>query len=209
MAKQKQQTKDIETSKTSRDILKGQKFEISENLGALGNPMRTLVLEKVVLNCGGTAEKLDKGIKLLKILTGKKVKEVVSTKRIPSLGVRPGLKTGCTVTIRGPEKEALLKRLFGAVDRKISIKKIVENQFSFGIKEYLEIPDMEYQRDIGILGLDVTAVFKRKGKRVAFKKIKQGRLPQKQRVTPEEIIDYLKNQLKIEVEEPRKKGEED
>jgi large subunit ribosomal protein L5 len=172
------------------------------------NTMRKLVLEKVVLNCGGTAEKLDKGIKLLKILTGRKVKEVISTKRIPSLGVRPGLKTGCTVTIRGPEKKALLIRLFGAVDKRISIKKIVENQFSFGIKEYIEIPDMEYQRDIGALGLDVTAVFRRNGKRVAFKKIKQGHLPAKQRVTPAEIIDYVKNELKIEVEEPKKKGEE-
>lgn len=173
------------------------------------NTMRKAILEKVVLNCRGTADKLDKGIKLLKILTGRTIKEVTSTKRIPSLGVRPGLKTGCTVTIRGPEKEALLKRLFGAVDKKISKKKIVENHFSFGIKEYLEIPDMEYQRDIGIMGLDVTAVFKRKGKRVAFKKIKQGRLPQKQKVTPEEIIDYLQNQLNITVEEPRKKGEEE
>ena len=172
------------------------------------NPMRKAILEKVVLNCGGTAEKLDRGIKLLKLLTGKTVKEVISTKRIPSLGVRPGLKTGCTVTLRGKEKEVLLRRLFGAVDYKISKKKIVENHFSFGIKEYLEIPDMEYQRDIGIMGLDVTAVFKRKGKRVAFKKIKQGRLPEKQHVTPEEIIDYLQNQLKIEVEEPKKKGED-
>jgi hypothetical protein len=59
---------------------------------------------------------------------------------------------------------------------------------------------MEYQRDIGIMGLDVTAVFKRKGKRVAFKKIKQGSLPQKQNVTPEEIEEYLTNKLKIIVE---------
>jgi len=164
------------------------------------NPMRNMVLEKVVLNCGGTAEKLDKGIKLLGLISGGKVKEITSTKRIPAFGVRPGLKTGCMITIRGKEKEALLKRLFGAVNNKIKKKKIEANHFSFGIKEYLEIPDMEYQRDIGILGLDVTAVFKRKGKRVAFKKIKQGKLPEKQKVTPEEIIDFLTNKLKIEVE---------
>ena len=66
---------------------------------------------------------------------------------------------------------------------------------------------MEYQREIGILGLDVTAVFKRKGKRVALKKIKSGKVPIKQNVTKEEIIDYLQNKLKIDVEEPQKKGE--
>jgi ribosomal protein L5 len=174
--------------------------KVQEQKKVNDNPMRNLKLEKVVLNCGATAEKLEKSVKLLKLLTDRKIKEIVSQKRIPTFGVRPGLKTGCMVTLRGPEKEALLKRLFGAVGNKIKHKKIVANQFSFGIKEYLEIPDMEYQRDIGIIGLDVTAVFKRNGKRVAFKKIKQGRVPKKQDVTPEEIIDYLTNKLKITVE---------
>ena len=174
--------------------------KVKEQTTAKENPMRAIKLEKVVLNCGATAEKLEKSVKLLNLLTGRKIKEVVSQKRIPTFGVRPGLKTGCMVTLRGKEKEALLKRLFGAVNNKIKHKKIVANQFSFGIKEYLEIPDMEYQRDIGIIGLDVTAVFKRNGKRVAFKKIKQGKVPKRQEVKPEEIIDYLTNKLKILVE---------
>ena len=164
------------------------------------NVMREPMLEKVVLNCGGIAEKLERSVKLLEILTGRKIKQVESTKRIPTLGVRPGLKNGCMVTLRGKEKEALLKRLLGAVDNRIKKRQITKNHFSFGIKEYLEIPDIEYQRDIGIIGLDVTAVFKRKGKRVAFKKIKQGKSPAKQDVTPEEIIEYLTNKLKVEIE---------
>ena len=163
------------------------------------NPMREIFLEKVVLNCGGTAEKLERGVKLLTLLTNRKVKEATSSKRIPSLGVRPGLKTGCMVTIRTANKEELLKRLFGAVNNKIKQKQIETNHFSFGIKEYLEIPDLEYQRDIGILGLDVTATFARKGKRIKMKKIKKGSIPKKQDVSPEEIIDYLTNKLKVEV----------
>jgi len=164
------------------------------------NIMREIEIEKVVLNCGGVAEKLDKSAKLLNILTGRTIKQVESTKRIPTFGVRPGLKTGCMVTLRGKEKITLLKRFLGAVSNKISKKSIKENHFSFGIKEYLEIPDMEYQRDIGLIGLDVTIVFKRKGKRVMFKKIKRGRLPKKQHVMPEEIIDYLTNKLGVTVE---------
>jgi large subunit ribosomal protein L5 len=162
-----------------------------EQKDKMNNPMREPILEKVVLNCGGTGEKLDRGVKLLTLLTNKKVKEEISTKRIPALGVRPGLKTGCSVTLREKDKEKLLKRLFGAVGNKIRKKKIADNHFSFGIKEYLEIPDMEYQREIGILGLDVTAVFKRRGKRVAFKKIKYGKVPKRQAVTKEEIANYL------------------
>ncbi|MDP1729243.1 MAG: 50S ribosomal protein L5 [archaeon] len=164
------------------------------------NIMRKPILEKVVLNCGGTAEKLDKGIKLLNLLTGKKIKEITSNKRIPTFGVRPGLKTGCMVTIRGKEKEILLKRLLGAVGNKVRKKSIAPNHFSFGIEEYLEIPDMEYQRDIGILGLDITVVFKRPGKRIGLKKIKSGKVPKKQDVSVEEIIDYIQNKLQIEVE---------
>lgn len=164
------------------------------------NPMRQVELEKITLNCGGTAEKLERSARLLKIITGRKIKEITSMKRIPSFGVRPGLKTGCMVTIRGPEKITILKRMLGAHSNKISHKKIEENHFSFGIKEYLEIPDMEYQRDIGLIGLDVTAVFKRKGKRVQFRKIKGGKLPKRQHVTPEEIKDYIVNKLGVLVE---------
>lgn len=164
------------------------------------NPMRMPMLEKVILNCGGTAEKLEKGVRLLNLIAGKKIKEVTSNKRIPAFGVSPGLKTGCLVTIRGKEKEALLKRLLEAVNNKVRKKSITKNHFSFGIEEYLEIPDMEYQRDIGILGLDVTAVFKRAGKRTGLKKIKSGKVPKKQDVSAEEIIDYLQNKLKVEVE---------
>jgi ribosomal protein L5 len=164
------------------------------------NVMRSARLEKVVLNCGGIDEKLEKSARLLKILTGRTIKLVTSTKRIPSLGVRPGLKTGCMVTLRGKEKEILLKRLFGAVNNKIKLSQITNNHFSFGIKEYLEIPDMEYQRDIGILGLDVTAVFIRAGKRIALRKAKRGKLPKKQDVTKQEIADYLQNKLGITIE---------
>jgi len=164
------------------------------------NPMKEIRLEKVVLNCGGSGDKLEKAVKLLGIITGRKIKEVKSTKRIPSFGVRPGLKTGCMVTIREKGKLELLKMLLAAVNNRLNKEQIKDNHFSFGIKEYLEIPEMEYQRDIGILGLDVTAVFCRAGKRVKFKKRKWGKLPKKQNVTADEIIEYLQNKLGVVVE---------
>jgi len=179
----------------------------NKKANGMANPMRKVIMEKIILNCGGTAEKLDRGVKLLNLLTGRKVKEVVSQKRIPTFGVRPGLKTGCFVTLRGKDKEILLKRLFGAVGNKIKKKQIANNHFSFGIEEYLEIPDMEYQREIGVLGLDVTVVFRRPGKRIGVKKIKSGKVPRKQDVTVEEIADYLRTKLNIEIVEPGKKGE--
>jgi large subunit ribosomal protein L5 len=174
--------------------------EKSEDKKMKNNPMRDIEIEKIVLNCGAVEDELDKSARLLNLISKKKVKMVASTKRIPSFGVRPGLKTGCMVTIRGKEKEELLKNLLIAIDNKIKKKQIVENNFSFGVPEYLEIPGMEYQRDIGILGFDVTVVFKRKGKRVGIKKIKRGKIPKKQRISKQEIIEILKNKFGVEAE---------
>ena len=42
-------------------------------------------------------------------------------------------------------------------------------------------------------------VFARKGKRVKMRKRKPGAFPEKQHVTPEEIIDYLIEHFKVEV----------
>ena len=166
------------------------------------NPMREIEIEKMVLNCGGIDDKLEKGVKLLEMITGKKVLQTIAKKRIPGFGISPGKKAGCKVTLRNKEEiNPLLKRFFSAISNKILKKRIQENQFSFGIHEYIEVPGLEYKREIGINGFDVTVVFKRKGKRVMLKKIKQGKYPKKQHVTKEEIIEYLNKNFGIEVVE--------
>jgi len=162
------------------------------------NKMREIKIEKLVLSIGGVGEDLEKGVKLLERLTGKKVKRKKSKKRIPSLGVRPGLEVGCLVTVRGEKAEKFLRKLLAAVEG-IRRKQISDNTFSFGIKEYIEIPGIEYQRDIGILGLDVSVSFFRRGKRVVRKKIKKGKLARKQHVSKEEIINFLKEKFGVEV----------
>jgi len=57
----------------------------------------------------------------------------------------------------------------------------------------IEIPGIEYQRDIGIMGLDVTVVFKRAGKRIRLKKIKKGKIPNRQKISKEEIIKFMED----------------
>jgi large subunit ribosomal protein L5 len=159
--------------------------------------MRKVKVEKIVLSVSGTADKLEKGLKIIERITGKKATRRSSRKRIPSLGVRPGLEVGAMVTIRGDEAVEMLRRLLHSVDNQLRRKQLTENSFTFGIKEYIEIPGMQYQRDIGIIGLDVSVSFVRAGRRVALKKIKAGRLPKKQAVSPEEIQEYLTNELGV------------
>ncbi len=161
------------------------------------NPMKKIKIEKVVLSVGGTGDNLEKGFKLLEIVTGRTPAKMKSNKRIPTLGVRPKLEVGAVVTIRKNVSE-VLKRMLIAVDNKLKRKQISENNFSFGIKEYIEIPNMEYQRDIGIMGFDVTIVFSRAGKRIKLKKMKKGKIPKRQRITKAEIIKFMEDNFQVE-----------
>ena len=136
----------------------------------MAKDMREIKIEKVILSVGATGDQLEKGFKLLKMLSGRQPIKTKSRKRIPSLGVRPGLEIGAMITIR-KNPEEILKRMLLAIDNALKRKQVSENNFSFGIKEYLEIPGVEYNREIGIMGLDVTVVFNKAGKRVKLKKI--------------------------------------
>jgi len=159
------------------------------------NIMREINMEKVVLSVGGTGDNLEKGVKLLKMLTGREPARMKSRKRIPSLGVRPKLEVGAVITIR-KNTEELLKKMLATNNNILRKSQISENCFSFGVKEYIEIPGVEYQRDIGIKGFDVTVVFKRAGKRIGLKKIKQGKVPKRNNVSKEEIIKFMEEKFK-------------
>jgi large subunit ribosomal protein L5 len=166
------------------------------------NPMRKIKLEKLVLSCGASGPDIEKSKKLLEVLSAKKAQVIKTgpTRRIPDFGVKPKMEVGTRVTLRGETTKELLNRLLGAVDNTLKEDQIVENCFSFGIPEYIEIPGAEYQRDIGIRGLNVTVVFVRAGARVRRKKIKSGKLPKKQHITPEEIIKYMEENFNTKIE---------
>ena len=144
---------------------------------------------------------MEKARKLLEMLSGKQVKIVKAgpKRRIPAFGVKPGLELGVVVTLRRKEAEEILRRLLGAIDNQISEDQITENSFSFGIKEYIEIPGVEYKREIGIRGLNVTASFIRPGIRIKRKKLKVGKIPKKQYVTAEEISQFMESRFNTEV----------
>lgn len=173
------------------------------------NKMRQIRIEKVVMNIGGTGEKLDKGVILLKKITNKKPAKIKATKRIPTWGVRPGLEVGTKVTLRGKEAEELIMRVLPAVNNTLKEKQIRNNFLSFGIHEYIEIPGMEYIREVGIMGFEVTIVFARSGKRVERKKIKKGKVRKtKQDVAKEEIERFMISKFKTNILRRRKNDSE-
>jgi len=170
------------------------------------NSAKEIQIEKVTLNIGvgETGDKLEKAVSLLNKISGLKPIRTKTMKRIPTWGVRPKLQIGCKVTIRGKKTEELLKRLLEAVKNNLSISKFDnEGNFAFGIPEYIDIPGVEYDVDIGIIGLDVAVTLKRAGFRIKRRRIKKTKIPKKHRITKEESISFVKNKFNIETEEEK------
>ncbi|MEM2874034.1 MAG: 50S ribosomal protein L5 [Candidatus Nanoarchaeia archaeon] len=151
---------------------------MSSNINIKENPMKEILIASLTLNIGaGTeVENVEKAVSLLSKISGKRAVKTFAKKRIPTWKIRPGLPIGARVTVRGKAAEALLKRLLAAVDFALPRKSFTKNGFSFGIKEYVDIPEMKYDPEIGIIGLDVAVSLKRRGYRVAKRKIKKAKI---------------------------------
>lgn len=172
------------------------------------NEMTKIRIEKITLNIGvGEAgDKLNKATKLLEGITGVKSVQTKTMKRIPSWGLRPNLPIGTKVTLRGKKAEEILSRLFKAVDNKISPRKFDANgNFSFGVKEYLDIPGVEYDPNIGVIGLEVAVTLEKPGYRIKKRKLNQSKIGRKHLITKEEAKDFIKNKFSVIIAE----GEEE
>ncbi len=168
------------------------------------NMMKNIRIEKLTLNIGAGSDqdKLKKGIKLLKNLTGIEPVKTITTKRIPTWGVRPGLPIGCKLTIRGKKAEEILKRLLVAKDNKLKEDCYGENgTVSFGIKEYIDVPNLEYDASIGIIGFQASVTLSRPGFRVKKRKNRKSKIGKKHLITKEEAIDYFKKEFNVSMEE--------
>lgn len=166
------------------------------------NPMRKIKVEKITLNFGAgkDEEKLKKAIILIKMLTGIEPVKTVTNKRIPTWGLRPGLPIGCKLTLRGKKAIELLKRLLIANNSSLNESNF-DNQgnVSFGIKEYIDIPDVKYDPKIGILGFDVCVTLERPGFRIKKRKLKKRKINSRHKITKEDAINFMKNKFGIEV----------
>lgn len=172
------------------------------------NIMQQIKIEKITINIGvGEAgDKLTKAASLLNQLTNAKPVQTMTMKRIPSWGLRPKLPIGTKVTLRGKKAEEILFRLFKALDNKINIKKFDSNgNLAFGIKEYLDIPGVEYDPGIGVIGLEAAVTLERPGYRIKKRKLNKSKIGIKHLITKEDAKNFIIKNFNIEVVE----GEEE
>jgi large subunit ribosomal protein L5 len=166
--------------------------------------MKTIKVEKLTLNFGSGKEqaKLDKGVKLIQHIAGVAPVKTVTNKRIPNWGLRPGLPVGCRITLRGEKAMELIPRLLKAKKDLLAASCFDgRGNISFGIPEYIEIPGVEYDPKIGIMGLQASITLKRPGYRVKSRRMKPSKVGKKQMITKEEAMDYMKKQFSIAVGE--------
>ena len=164
--------------------------------------MRRIFVEKVVLNiCAGAEQSnVEKANILLSTISGIKAVETKAKKRIATWKIRPGLPIGAKATVRSKAADELLKRLLESMDNTIPKKAFSRNGFSFGIKEYIDIPGVKYDPKVGIIGLDVSVALARPGYRVKVRKIKHSRVPAKHAISVEESMEFAKEKLGVIVE---------
>jgi large subunit ribosomal protein L5 len=166
-----------------------------------GNPLREIRIEKVTLNvgCGGDADKIERATKLLEMLTERKP-VVTRSKRRSTFGVSKGKPVGVMVTLRRKAAEDFLRRALFSVENKLRSSQFDEDgNFSFGVKEYIDIQGVKYSHQIGMLGLDVSVALRRPGFRVKHRKIQKREIPTKHKINKKEAMEWAKSQYGVEI----------
>ena len=166
------------------------------------NNMKEIRIEKITLNIGTgkPGPELDKAKILLEKISGRKSIETKTTKRIPGWKIRPGLPLGSKVTIRGDAAEKLLVRLLSARDNKVKPSSFTVNGFSFGVPEYIDIPEVKYDPKIGIIGLDVCVSLKRTGYRVKNRRLFNTKIGGKHAISKAEAIKFAQDKFGVKSE---------
>jgi large subunit ribosomal protein L5 len=136
----------------------------------LTNPHQVPRLEKVVLNVGlGEASKnpkqLEAVIEELGAITGQKAVITRAKKAIANFGLRAGMPVGAFVTLRGARMYEFLDRFISlAIPRIRDFRGLPSRSFdgrgnyTFGIKEQMIFPEIDYDKVEKIHGMDITLV---------------------------------------------------
>ncbi|PKP53875.1 MAG: 50S ribosomal protein L5 [Candidatus Altiarchaeales archaeon HGW-Altiarchaeales-3] len=168
------------------------------------NEMQKPGIEKVVVHIcvGKSGEELVKAETLLSRLTNTKTVRTLSTHRIPAWGLKKGEPIGCKATLRNKAAKEFLDRALVPKDR--ILKKSNFDKFgnlAFGIHEYIDLPGIKYDPEIGIFGMNVNATIERPGYRIKKRHLKNTKVPAKNMITQEESMEFMAENFKVKFEE--------
>lgn len=134
------------------------------------NPMQVPAIEKIVLNMGISeavtdGKIVDSAAEQMSLIAGQKAVVTKSKKSIAAFKLREGIPIGCKVTLRKAKMYEFMDRLVNiALPRVRDFRGLSGKSFdgrgnySFGIKEHIVFPEINYDRVDKIFGLDVIVV---------------------------------------------------
>jgi len=134
------------------------------------SPMQIPKIEKIVVNMGvgdarENAKLLDAAAEDMAQITGQKPLITKAKKSVAAYKLREGMSIGCKTTLRGERMYEFLDRLFNvALPRVRDFRGINANSFdgrgnySFGIKEQLIFPEINYDKVEKVRGMDIIFV---------------------------------------------------
>jgi large subunit ribosomal protein L5 len=166
------------------------------------NPMLKPRIEKVIVNMsvGKSGEPLERATTVLEQLTGQKPCKRKAKKTIRDFGIRKGEPIACLVTLRKEKAKEFVKRALQAVENKVSKDCFDQyGNFSFGIKEHIDIPGTKYVPELGIHGMDVSVALSRPGQRVKYRHRAKSIVGIKHRLSLEEAIEFVQDEFGIQV----------
>ena len=139
---------------------------LKEELG-LNNIMAVPKLKKVVINMGvGEAandkKHLESALENLTVISGQKPIVTKARQSVASFKIREGWPLGCKVTLRGNKMYDFIERLIKiAIPRERDFRGLnpksfdQQGNYSFGIKEQIIFPEINYDNIDNIRGMDV------------------------------------------------------
>src|SRR5215831_1413334 len=166
------------------------------------NPMRTVRIEKLTMNIatGKSGEPLEKAKKVLNQLTGKAPATKQARKSVKDFNIRKGEPIATVVTLRRDEAGDFLKRALEAVSNKVKESSFDDfGNFSFGIKEHIEIPGTKYVPELGIFGATVHVTLERPGFRIRRRSIRPAKMSRSHYVSRDEAVQFITDNFRTQV----------
>ena len=167
------------------------------------SPMKKISLDKIVLNMGvgKSGDEIEIAKRALDQITGKKSCSRNAKETQRDWGMRKGEPIGVSVTVRGEDAIALLKRLLDAKGDTVKGKSFDNfGNYSFGINEHIDIPGVKYEPQIGILGLGISIALARPGFGIRKRSKHKASVGKSHIITSQEAKDYLVKEFGVTVE---------
>ena len=181
----------------------------------LKSMMEAPKIEKLTLNIGlGTAKNDSKALQAaldeLMLITGQKPIITKAKKDVSNFKIRKGFPVGCKVTLRKNYMYEFLERLCAvALPRTRDFRGLSNKSFdgqgnySFGIKEQVVFPEINYDKVDTIRGMDVIITTSAGNDEISYEMLRAMGLPIKEKSTQTEEVPIEEDNLNEE-----KNGEE-